>query len=160
MAQRFFTSMAVSDIIILIRSKRPPPGYSFIGEINNHTICVKFSPIPNAKQMTSPSSYNQIASSSSSRIVPPLPPRPNSMSNNLSSLEQSYVHVNSPSEVVVTPNGSNDFYNSLSRNGYQNHHHNVYNPLQGVPFELNPMYNLKRTHNDNLVRENPFFKII
>lgn len=138
--------MAVSDIIILIKSKRPPNGYTYIGEINNHTICVKFSPIPTGKPNV-PShsqSSNQVSSMGN---VPPIPPRPASF--NMTALEQSFVHVDKYPKPEVQPNESNDFYNTMSRN--QSVMNNVYNPLQGVPFELNPIYDLKNSKKINLV---------
>lgn len=145
-SHRFFTSMAVSDIIILVRNKRPPSGYSFIGEINSHTICVKFSPIPQATNQSIPAhshSSSQIAASG----TPPMPPRPASLSQNLSGIEQSYIHVTRPCPdrpTATTP----DFYNSLQRGTSLSS--NAYNPLQGVPFELNPIYDLKRPGNNSL----------
>jgi len=142
---RFFTSMAVSDIIILVKSKRPPNGYTYIGDINNHTICVKFSAIPSGKPSLPPHSQssNQVASSGN---VPPIPPRPASF--NMSALEQSFVHVDKyPKPYEVQPNDI-DFYNTMSINSSITN--TVYNPLQGVPFELNPIYALNNSKKANL----------
>ncbi len=137
--------MAVSDIIILVKSKRPPAGYSFIGEINNHTICVKFSPIPTSAQKPSMPvhslSSNQLVSGNAS-VNNGIPPRPASFNQNMDAIEQSFVHVLKPdSNTPTTP----DYYNTTQRS--HNLTTQMYNPLQGVPFELNPVYDLKRPSN-------------
>lgn len=142
--------MAVSDIIVLVKSKRPPSGYSFIGEINNHTICVKFSPIPKTVNPSVPThsySSNQIAGMAAN--TPPIPPRPASFNQNMASIEQSYIHVRPSPDIPAAREETPDFY-STSQRGY-NMTHGVYNPLQGVPFELNPIYNLDRKENNHLV---------
>lgn len=150
-SHRYFTNMAVSDIIILVKNKRPPSGYSFIGEINNHTLCVKFSAIESkpASNMQSSASSNQIASGGHVPSIPPIPPRPASFSQNIGSIEQSYVHVPRPSsEQPATAHAPNDFYSTLQRG--QSVASSVYNPLQGVPFELNPIYDMEKTNNNIL----------
>ncbi len=144
--------MAVSDIIILVKNKRAPSGYSYIGEINNHIICVKFSPIPTSTQKPSipahSHSSNQLVSGyASANNTPPIPPRPASFTQNMASIEQSFVHVLKPgSETPTTP----DFYNNTIQRAHSLTT-NAYNPLQGVPFELNPIYDLKRPNKDKLV---------
>lgn len=143
-SHRFFTSTAVSDIIILVKSKRPPPGYSFIGEINNHIICVKFSLIP--KQTSQPPQQQAMHLSQSTQdMIPPsyphqsIPPRPMSYSQNLN-VEDGFIHVRPSPEPPVNSvvGASNDFYNTVQR--ATNLSQAVYNPLSGVPFEVNPMY--------------------
>lgn len=160
-AHRFFTHTAVSDIIILVRTKRPPTGYSFIGEINNHTICVKFSPIQNTKsqppQLPMSMSTNNLPYPLGYVAPPPIPPRPMSVGQNLSdrlssaTLDQGYVLIDSNSNEQqrssVTPNS--DLTNTLQRYQTQISHHN-YNPLQGVPFEINPIYDSVRSRESNL----------
>lgn len=137
-SHRFFTHTAVSDIQIQVKSKRPPNGYSYIGEINNHSICIKFSQIPN----NSGSGSN--LTNKLSLGPPPIPPRPNSqvMTNQndpFSSIEQDFVHVKiSPSNEFANSN-NNEFYNT-NRSIQSNHSHTGFNPLQGVPFEINPVY--------------------
>lgn len=153
-SHRFFTSMAVSDIIVLLKGKRPPTGYTFIGEINNHSICIKISRIPNnnqqqgsqQKQPSMPAnstSYNQFPPSSNT-YTPPIPPRPVSYSQNMNSIEQGYVYVDNNNSVTPNtsdPTTSTDFYSTIQRGSSLNA--GVYNPLQGVPFELNPIYDLR-----------------
>jgi hypothetical protein len=131
-SHRYFTQVAVSDIIILMKSKRAPVGYSYIGEINNQSICIKFSPIPNNTSSNS-SPNNQVQS-----IPPPIPPRPTFVPQAVDdSLEQSYVHVNVDS--FATTNGANaDIH--MNRLYVAQNSHSIYNPLQGVPFEINPIY--------------------
>lgn len=147
-SHRFFTSTAVSDIIILVKSKRPPPGYSFIGEINNHIICVKFSLIP--KQTAQQQAQPMHSSQSVQEMNPayphqPAPPRPSSYSQNLNT-EDGFVHVRpSPEPPVNTvAGGSTDFYSTVQRATSLNQSQAVYNPLSGVPFEVNPMYDCGR----------------
>jgi hypothetical protein len=54
-------------------------------------------------------------------------------------------------EAATTPN---DFYNTSQRSASYQNHLNSYNPLHGVPFELNPIYNLKKSGQlNNLVRK-------
>lgn len=147
-AHRFYTPTAVSDIIILVRSKRPPIGYTFIGEINNHTICVKFSPATK-QQTTIPSSMstNNLPTPSSlypqQLQAPPVPPRPNSIANlSVASLEQTYVHIDS--------NSTNNDYSNTIRSYQTQNSHTTYNPLQGVPFEINPIYNAYKAKENGL----------
>ena len=161
-AHRFFTPTAVSDIIILVRSKRPPTGYSFIGEINNHTICVKFSPVtqnanrPLAPMPTSMSTNNMIPFISS---PPPIPPRPMSVNQNLSdrlsttNLDNGYVVVDNERQM----NAHSDYSNNTMRSYQSQNSHQPYNPLQGVPFEINPIYDSMRSKEDQLVRVLYFF---
>lgn len=146
-SHRYFTSMAVSDIVILVKSKRPPAGYSFIGEINNHIICVKFSVIPSSNQQTPKppvhsQSVNQINSGYPSQLPPP---RPMSYSQNLSTtVEDGFIHVRPSPEPPSNPSSSQDFYSNLTRG--TSIVQTAYNPLQGVPFELNPIYDMKNSN--------------
>lgn len=148
-SHRYFTSMAVSDIIVLVKSKRPPAGYSFIGEINNHIICVKFSAIPSGKQQAPQQpphsqSVQQMSTGYPSQLPPP---RPMSYGQNLSTtVEDGFIHVRPSPEPPATPSGSGDFYSSLTRGS--SIVQTAYNPLQGVPFELNPMYDSTNTRNN------------
>jgi len=153
-SHRFFTHTAVSDIIILVRTKRPPLGYSFIGEINNHTICVKFSPIQNIK--TQPPSLPMSMSTNNLPYpipAPPIPPRPISVGQNLNdrfssaTIDQSYVFIESGTN--EQHRSVNDSTNTLQRHQSQTSHIN-YNPLQGVPFEINPIYDSIRSRESNL----------
>lgn len=69
-----------------------------------------------------------------------VPPRPLSLSQNLNN-EDGFVHVRPSPEPPVNSAaaGSTDFYstNTVQR---ANSSQAVYNPLSGVPFEVNPMY--------------------
>lgn len=40
------TSEAVNDIILLTKTKRPPEGYSFVGDVNGVVICMKLGKVP------------------------------------------------------------------------------------------------------------------
>ena len=173
--------MAVSDIVVQVRSKRAPMGYSYIGEINNHSLCIKFSTIPassgahaasgagpNVRIPPSISNSNMASMSNVTSPPPPVPPRPLSYvnlnaqtasSNNDSlNIEQTYVHVNKPNHAFdPTPP-------VLSKNQQvlQTQHSITYNPLQGVPFEINPVYSASKTtkaQNDTFVNTIFFIKI-
>lgn len=152
-SHRYFTKMAVSDIIILVKSKRPPVGYSFIGEINNHTICVKFSAIPNPNEQKqagpahSVSAHQLSADTGYSRPSSYTPELPRPFSSHM---EDGFVHVRpSPEPPIANPGISADFYNNTLQRG-NSIHTSVHNPLQGIPFELNPIYDLK---NRNFLHE-------
>jgi ESCRT-I complex subunit MVB12 len=158
-SQRYFTQVAVSDIVILVRSKRAPMGYSYIGEINGHAVCIKYSTIPttnnnnnNAKIPPSISNQNfsgsPYSSNGTATIAPPVPPRPlsylNTSSNSdLSSLEQSFVYV---SKDNINSNSNPPGYNTAQRSFQSQQSH--YNPLQGVPFEINPLYSTNNNKNE------------
>ncbi len=143
MSHRYFTQVAVSDIIILMKSKRAPVGYSYIGEINNQSICIKFSSIPN-NSSTNNSPNNQVQS-----IPPPIPPRPTFVPQGADdSIEQSYVHVNLNSD--TTMNGAHTEIH-MNRLYVSQNSHSIYNPLQGVPFEINPVYQSLNTKHEELI---------
>jgi hypothetical protein len=124
-AHRFFTTTAVSDIILLCKTKRAPTGYNYIGEINNHLLCIKFSQIPTGSSQGPPPP------------PPPIPPRPASMAAN-----------NDDGFVVISRQPSPPSYPPTSVNGHSGNLHlqgqvsvnGAYNPLSGVPFEINPAY--------------------
>ena len=139
-------------------------GYSYLGEINNQSICIKYSSIPQTGGSTAQSklppsvsnhnlnSFNSTNNNNSP--APPVPPRPTSFlnmnpntSNDILSIEQTYVHVNNrPHSMSPTNQG----YNTTQR-AYQTQLSHVYNPLQGVPFEINPVYSTNDSVNS---REN------
>lgn len=115
-------------MIILVKNKRPPTGYSYIGEVNSHSICIKFSQIPD----NSPSHRNKIKSAD----PPPIPPRPyQNQSLNQDSIENDYIHINSNEQ----PSEQNHNFNTI-RSTSSNQNSLNSNPLQGVPFEINPIY--------------------
>ncbi len=146
--------MAVSDIIILTKSKRAPMGYSYLGEINNQSVCIKYSSIPqtgSSGQARLPPSVSTNSFTNSSSPAPPVPPRPSSfvnmnpnMSSEILSIEQTYVHVNSHPHSANSMSPTNHGYNTTQR-AYQTQISHVYNPLQGVPFEINPVYSANDT---------------
>ncbi|RNA00748.1 multivesicular body subunit 12B-like [Brachionus plicatilis] len=130
-SQRFYTPTAVSDLIILIKNKRPPTGYSYIGEINGQSICIKFSQIPN----NSPTFRGQ------SKPVgpPPVPPRPyQTQPFSPDTIENDYVHIMGQNELPNAIYNNQQFNTNRSMSSNQNSL-NV-NPLHGVPFEINPVY--------------------
>jgi hypothetical protein len=128
-AHRFYTTTAVSDIILLCKTKRAPMGYNYIGEINNHLLCIKFSQIPTG---------------SNHGPAPPIPPRPVSIATS-SSDSDGFVHVNrQPSPPTYPPSSVNGhdgnlnlFQSQVSIGGY--------NPLNGVPFQINPAYKFENS---------------
>lgn len=127
-SQRYYTQTAVSDIIILIKNKRPPGGYSYIGEINGQSICIKFSQIPK----NSPSSANL----NKQAVPPPIPPRPfTSQAFGQDTLvENNFVHVSWPTPEFNSAKQTNEV---IDTNQYIQSNNN---PLHGVPFEINPIY--------------------
>jgi ESCRT-I complex subunit MVB12 len=124
-SHRFFTTTAVSDIILLSKTKRAPMGYNYIGEINNHLICIKFAQIPTGQQ--------------ASVAAPPIPPRPYSMTNMQD--ENGFVIVN-PRQPSPPQNGAGQ-----QQQNHPQHNAATYNPLSGVPFEINPAYNFENADN-------------
>jgi hypothetical protein len=78
-AYRHYTQTAVSDIII-VKSKRAPIGYSYLGEINGFNLCIKFSQIPTASgignQFLGGQQPIRHSASFSQPHPPPRPPRP------------------------------------------------------------------------------------
>lgn len=126
-SQRYYTQRAVSDLIILVKNKRPPTGYSYIGEINGHSICIKFSQIPD----NSPSHRAKFN-------PPPIPPRPyQNQPLNQELIENDYIHINlneNPSQVQQNHNFNTIRSTSSNQNSLNS------NPLEGVPFEINPIY--------------------
>ena len=133
-------------------------GYSYIGEINGHSICIKFSQIPDNKSTRIPPSISnqQIAYNS----PPPIPPRPPSMVGtfndpSIASIEQTYIVVNPPQAPHLnrqsTDLNNQQVYNTMQRLQTQ-HSNNAYNPLHGVPFQINPAYtNNNRADADELI---------
>jgi len=164
-SHRFYTTTAVSDIVLLVKSRRPPTGYSFIGEINGHAMCIKFSQIPNSSSSSGVTSGVQARNPAAAATPPPIPPRPYSSAS--SDFPSDYVNVpRLPPTPPMFNGGSSGFpinnnpnmadLNFVSPRAQQaaaaqqtGHHHNQYhqhsqmgfNPLQGVPFEINPLYN-------------------
>ena len=161
MSQRYFTNEAICDLIIMGRAKRAPQGYTYLGEVNGFIICVRYAPVPDAR-----AGGNFYAASASNKqpapLMPTPPPRPPSIHSNLAlnDIENGFVHVN-------TTNGSgssNQHYpnnnNNSSNNGGGGHHeysHKHYNPLDGVPFQLNPVFAVSRQRSGV---ENDFVSII
>jgi hypothetical protein len=127
-------------------------GYSYLGEINNQSICIKYSSIPQTGGSTklppsvSMNSFNN--SNNNSSPAPPVPPRPSSFVNmnpsDILSIEQTYVHVNNHPHSANSMSPTNHGYNTTQR-AYQTQISHVYNPLQGVPFEINPVYSANDT---------------
>ena len=130
-AHRFFTSTAVSDIILLSKTKRAPMGYSYIGEINAHLICIKFSQIPTGNNP------------GNAGVAPPIPPRPASiyMSNGL---DDGFVLVG---RQASPPNGRPPltYPQSQQAAAAAADASAVYNPLSEVPFEINPAYEISNS---------------
>lgn len=131
---RFFTNTAVDDLIFLAKTKRPPSGYSYIGEINGLLLCIRFAPIPN----------NDVASASAQRpeirpnIPPPIPPRPGSGAL-VNGEDDGFIMVNTKTPSPPgQPAQQRHMQSQHSLTGSSSA--NVYNPLQGVPFEINPAY--------------------
>ena len=140
-------------------------GYSYLGEINNQSICIKYSSIPqtgsSAAQANLPSSIsNQNLNAFNNQYnnngpAPPVPPRPTSYSNmnpntsnDILSIEQTFVHVNNRPHSVHSMSPTNQGYNTAQR-AYQTQLSHAYNPLQGVPFEINPVYSTNDNANKN-----------
>jgi hypothetical protein len=105
---------------------------------------------------TSMSTNNMIPFISS---PPPIPPRPMSVNQNLSdrlsttNLDNGYVVVDNERQM----NAHSDYSNNTMRSYQSQNSHQPYNPLQGVPFEINPIYDSMRSKEDQLVR---FFYLI
>jgi hypothetical protein len=114
-----------------MKTKRAPPGYSYIGEINYHSVCIKYSQIPNAQSIQ----------------PPPIPPRPTSIHNKNNNLvdQDGFVHLDSPANSRSSLNQNN---NDAQSSHHQMHNSATYNPLQGVQFEINPAYNLSKNNNN------------
>ena len=139
-------------------------GYSYLGEINNQSICIKYSSIPQTGSSTaqanlpsSISNHNMNAFNThynNNSTAPPVPPRPvsysnmnSNTSNDILSIEQTFVHVNNLPHSVHSMSPTNQGYN----------------PLQGVPFEINPIYSTNDNANKNRdnfsVKNKAFFKL-
>ncbi len=105
---------------------------------------MKFSLIP--KQTNSQPS--PIHTSQSVPVIPPTyphPPRPVSYSQNMN-MEDGFVVVRPSPEPPVNPSGeSTDFYSTVQRATSLSQA--VQNPLSGVPFEINPMYDCGKKFN-------------
>lgn len=161
-SHRYYTTTAVSDIILLVKSKRPPVGYSYIGEINNHAVCIKFSQIPSPTSTTGNANRSSMVAGGAQGTPPPIPPRPHSNLNPLGGDPNLNDYVNVPRLPPVPPqwshgmgptNGGGGFpiadvdshFNELNFNPHRQslastHTQSSMNPLHGVPFQINPVY--------------------
>ena len=162
---RFYTPRAVSDIVVLVRSKRAPTNYTYLGEINGHSICIKFSPVvPLANPATggqasvyrSPSLSSGGGASTPSPVPPPRPPNPSATENGSNNSAISFQYSNGGE---MPANGVSNTVSSQSRSGGNHLHQSqlssstTYNPLYGVPFEINPFYDVGNQHKANSKRE-------
>lgn len=77
MTNRDTTTDAVTDIILLTKSKRPPEGYSIAGDVNGVIICVKVGKVPVETQQfqhaTPNAAVNQPPTNYMQRPAPPPP---------------------------------------------------------------------------------------
>ncbi|XP_013778228.1 multivesicular body subunit 12B-like [Limulus polyphemus] len=104
---------AVTDIIVLSKSKKPPPGFTLAGEINSLLICYKCGPV-------SPARFP--------RVVDPLP---YSLLSNGQQVTSSNWGVSSGQSQQPYVQGQRTLYgNSITHNAV----------LDGVPFTINPKY--------------------
>jgi hypothetical protein len=127
-------------------------------------MCIKFSQIPNSSSSSGVTGV-QARNPAAAATPPPIPPRPYSSAS--SDFPSDYVNVpRLPPTPPMFNGGSSGFpvnnnpnmadLNFVSPRAQQEaaaqqtgHHHNQYhqhsqmgfNPLQGVPFEINPLYN-------------------
>ena len=67
----------------------------------------------------------------------------------MAAIEQTYIHVNNRPQSVnqeIHLTTSQAGLNTIQR-AYQTQHSHTYNPLQGVPFEINPVYSMNADGN-------------
>jgi len=107
---------AVTDIVILSRTKRPPRGYTSAGEVDGMTICFKVATIPETYARLNHSKSNPTA------LYPNISHKP-SLDNS------SYRHSTSDLEVSGVHNELNHFTIKMPR-GIRG--------IDGVPFKLSP----------------------
>lgn len=120
---RAYASTAICEIVILSNSKKAPRGFTLVGDINGYTLCYKTGPIR-------PPDAAIVERMKSGSITPrEAPPKPNTP----------FIY---PQIQMPKPYGTNgtfvqasDFYRTVSRTYESN-----YNPLQGIPFEINPIF--------------------
>ena len=75
---RKLASLAVTNIVLLTNQKRPPPGFSQVGEINGVLMCYQVGSVPSLKKK--------------SIVVPPRPPPPPPATTTSKQLRTAQVH--------------------------------------------------------------------
>ncbi|KAL5012571.1 hypothetical protein ScPMuIL_011122 [Solemya velum] len=126
------TNSAITELIILSRNvRRPPSGYSLVGEVNNMALCYKMSNIRSTPQATSPSTY-----------VPPQISGFSGSSQPAQTFDMSQVGSNLPYSVHPKQDTLTR-QDTLMRSGPQSASSLAMmgvNPLSGLTWHLNPKY--------------------
>lgn len=133
LANRRFTTEAVTDIIICSRLKKAPEGFEFAGEINGVIVCYKMGNVQDTE--APPSNPNGYISPNAR--PPERPPKPNQhMYPQLNEGDHDYEILNPPGYVPARPAPQ-----PPSSNQHSTHTLNAnFNGLEGVPFVLNSRY--------------------
>lgn len=132
---RHYTDTAISDIILLAKDKRAPAFYSSKGEINGCMLCVRYSKIPKQKAVA-PSISDRIKSGSATTPTRQLQTPVYPHNTNQIQMPMPYG--------AAAPNS--DFYRTVQRIFDSAA---SYNPLEGVPFEIDSIYkNNTNSNND------------
>ncbi|XP_025190683.1 multivesicular body subunit 12B [Melanaphis sacchari] len=143
---------AITDIILLSRSKKAPDGFNLVGDLNGLTLCYK----------TSPQSPNNVPLPSLTYGLAPTPPTENIPNNNgslssLPSLESSANALSHDYDRLMSlkptrpapklpPTYSSSNYSTL----------NSYQGLEGIPFILNQNISMD---NNSIFKDIPEIKI-
>ncbi|XP_074654678.1 multivesicular body subunit 12B-like isoform X2 [Tubulanus polymorphus] len=134
MADRQTTTEAISDIIILSRSGRPPNGYTLIGEMNDLHFCYKLGSVSKAGQ-------NQNSSMAASNL-------PYAMRGRVNADDQYWSSSNASASYGAPPRPPPPAV--LNRESTLLRHLAL-SPLSGIPFELNSKYANLTENNENAV---------
>lgn len=149
MIPRHSTNSAICEIIFLAKSKRPPAGFTLIGDVNNLLLCIKMGPVPqnqapglqrqqSAPQQNLPYSVNPslqpyMPQHISSSVPNQSTPRTEAVQGHEDLSQNSglpYPIPNKRNSVGITRQPST--YNTASRT--------VSSPIAGIPFQLSSKF--------------------
>ncbi|XP_074654677.1 multivesicular body subunit 12B-like isoform X1 [Tubulanus polymorphus] len=156
MADRQTTTEAISDIIILSRSGRPPNGYTLIGEMNDLHFCYKLGSVSKAGQ--NQNSFQQFLPYEFHRVQLPY----------FTDIQHSMAASNLPYAMRGRVNADDQYWSSSNASASYGApprppppavlnrestllRHLALSPLSGIPFELNSKYANLTENNENAV---------
>lgn len=117
---------AISELVILSKSKRPPSGYTMIGEVNGLIFCFKTNPVPADTQSSLPQSGSSPSLVQQTSIEQPTQAAP------------SYLQQTSKSYFATLSRGKHMYSHCVEDSHVPNDiQESIINaPLAGVPFQL------------------------
>ncbi|XP_050424880.1 multivesicular body subunit 12B [Adelges cooleyi] len=137
LSRRNLASHAITDIILLSRSKKAPDGFNYVGDLNGLTLCYKTSSQSPVNVPLSPLSYGLAPSQATENLpngngslesYPSLDMSANSLTHDYDRLLS--LKPTRPAPKLPTPTYSSSNYSTL----------NSLQGLEGIPFVLNPNF--------------------